>query len=700
MKTYSFFIEESITPIYQRIAQKISNELRLRGHRVILERPPEGGDSQRYRNRLSNLSPDYVLLTNSYSQLYKAFGEEQKPLYEALKTRLIFLHHDNLFTQARTISDVEDGIESYLRCNDIGYHFCLEYHNFIDLRELGIRNCFSVMHSSEFIGLAKDETSPTTHEYDVSFVGHVVSVSSSPEEVVSDLIFSHRLLADYYNRLRDFTHKIEPSADAFSQMFEGSEDLSAEQRIAWKYFYHTCVHSLTQRFRGDVTSRLGSIQMDIFGGHPRNDLHLQAGESAINLTKESIRYHPPGYSFREVQSIYASSKISLNITALQFDQAVTNRVLDIGACGGFPLTDYKQDLKKITSVSDEISYKTLEELRFKIDYYLHPDHAKERDEIAKSFQKDITSKFSYGHLVDTILETISDSPPMLQEPKKIDIGCGVNKAADFVGVDRFPHPLVDVVADLNQRFPFSANSVEIVRAHDALEHLKDPIHTMNEIWRICKHNSLVDIRVPSTDGRGAFQDPTHISFWNRNSFHYYCIEYPAYLCLCRSYGFLGSFRLERLTEAASSDGVIHVNAVLRALKPSTELIEKYSLRSINVILRVGGNTGNEIEPQASTWKSQLRQLLTSACQSASGSHYCFIFDHIGLEANEFMLEAGSAMLEAMLSVPTPPSGDYPGVSILPSADEQDHALIVSVACEQTALEDYLSRSQEKTRQNV
>ncbi len=26
---------------------------------------------------------------------------------------------------------------------------------------------------------------------------------------------------------------------------------------------------------------------------------------------------------------------------------------------------------------------------------------------------------------------------------------------------------------------------------------------------------------PSTDARGAFQDPTHVSFWNSNSFWYY-----------------------------------------------------------------------------------------------------------------------------------------------------------------------------------
>ena len=32
---------------------------------------------------------------------------------------------------------------------------------------------------------------------------------------------------------------------------------------------------------------------------------------------------------------------------------------------------------------------------------------------------------------------------------------------------------------------------------------------------------MVIIEVPSTDGRGAFQDPTHVSFWNSNSFWYY-----------------------------------------------------------------------------------------------------------------------------------------------------------------------------------
>ena len=31
--------------------------------------------------------------------------------------------------------------------------------------------------------------------------------------------------------------------------------------------------------------------------------------------------------------------------------------------------------------------------------------------------------------------------------------------------------------------------------------------------------------IPSTDGRGAFQDPTHVSYWNENSFLYYTDKY-------------------------------------------------------------------------------------------------------------------------------------------------------------------------------
>lgn len=150
---------------------------------------------------------------------------------------------------------------------------------------------------------------------------------------------------------------------------------------------------------------------------------------------------------------------------------------------------------------------------------------------------------------------------------KVDLGCGSHKPRGFIGIDCVAGAEVDLVADLTERFPFEDNSVGYVRAHDAIEHWPDRLHTMNEIWRICHDGALVDIRVPSTDGRGAFQDPTHVSFWNRNSFYYYCIEYPAFLSLCQKYGFKGCFKLLELEDVQQSDKVVHVHVRLQAVKP-------------------------------------------------------------------------------------------------------------------------------------
>ncbi len=70
-------------------------------------------------------------------------------------------------------------------------------------------------------------------------------------------------------------------------------------------------------------------------------------------------------------------------------------------------------------------------------------------------------------------------------------------------------------------WPWPDSSIDEINAYDAIEHLPDQIHTMNEAWRVLKPGGQFNIDVPTTDGRGAWQDPTHVSFWNRNSFWYY-----------------------------------------------------------------------------------------------------------------------------------------------------------------------------------
>lgn len=79
----------------------------------------------------------------------------------------------------------------------------------------------------------------------------------------------------------------------------------------------------------------------------------------------------------------------------------------------------------------------------------------------------------------------------------------------------------DIIADLNKKRPLEDNSVGVIRAHDAIEHLVDKEHTMKEIYRVLAPGGILLSSTPSTDGRWAFQDPTHVAFRNENSFRYW-----------------------------------------------------------------------------------------------------------------------------------------------------------------------------------
>lgn len=102
--------------------------------------------------------------------------------------------------------------------------------------------------------------------------------------------------------------------------------------------------------------------------------------------------------------------------------------------------------------------------------------------------------------------------------KKIDIGGGIDGKPGYITIDTQD---ADINCDLNNGIPLPDNSCYIVNARHLLEHLKDPIKSMSEIHRVLVHGGWAFIEVPSTDGRGAFQDPTHVSYWNQNSFMYY-----------------------------------------------------------------------------------------------------------------------------------------------------------------------------------
>lgn len=103
---------------------------------------------------------------------------------------------------------------------------------------------------------------------------------------------------------------------------------------------------------------------------------------------------------------------------------------------------------------------------------------------------------------------------------KIDLGAAHGKPIGYTGIDIIDDA-TDITADIRKGLPFDDNSVGVVRAVDFLEHIDDKISVINEIYRVLAPGGWLLSLTPSTDGRGAFQDPTHVAYYNENSFLYY-----------------------------------------------------------------------------------------------------------------------------------------------------------------------------------
>lgn len=67
-------------------------------------------------------------------------------------------------------------------------------------------------------------------------------------------------------------------------------------------------------------------------------------------------------------------------------------------------------------------------------------------------------------------------------------------------------------------WPWEDGSIGAFRASDVFQHVPGAAHAMSEAWRCLRPGGWLLAAMPSTDGRGAFQDPMAVSRWNQNTF--------------------------------------------------------------------------------------------------------------------------------------------------------------------------------------
>jgi hypothetical protein len=165
-----------------------------------------------------------------------------------------------------------------------------------------------------------------------------------------------------------------------------------------------------------------------------------------------------------------------------------------------------------------------------------------------------------------------DEQPAVQEPQpatnpdaiKLNLGCCDAHMEGFCNVDRVPP--ADVITDLEKDWPWLEGTVDEIVANDVFEHLPDKIHTMNEAWRVLKPGGILSIVVPTTDGRGAFQDPTHCSFWTPHDLLYYTAGSPERERFGDAYGISAVFAVVACQHREITNKVWVLAAILEALK--------------------------------------------------------------------------------------------------------------------------------------
>ena len=152
--------------------------------------------------------------------------------------------------------------------------------------------------------------------------------------------------------------------------------------------------------------------------------------------------------------------------------------------------------------------------------------------------------------------------------RKIDLAGGINPAK---GYENYDLRNAEIIGDLDKKWKLKDSSVGVLRADNAIEHFKDPIHTMNEAYRVLAHGGVFMISVPSALGEGGYCDPTHVSHWVKRSFDYYTKadmrKYIEPMCNCK-------FQVMKLVDETRF-GLPFITAHLVAIKDNKRFYGEY-----------------------------------------------------------------------------------------------------------------------------
>jgi spore maturation protein CgeB len=166
------------------------------------------------------------------------------------------------------------------------------------------------------------------------------------------------------------------------------------------YDYDVCFIGMPFPNRVEMFESLRDYNLGVFGDHWTKYFILEG--------KITPSYYKGKASGETVNKIYLSSKIVLNIHHPHSIEGLNTRTFDIPACGAFEMVDDKKNVEKHFKIDKEIvTFKNVNELKSKIDFYLKNDNL--RRTISACGKQRVLNEHTWVHRAMSIITTLKES---------------------------------------------------------------------------------------------------------------------------------------------------------------------------------------------------------------------------------------------------------------------------------------------------
>jgi len=147
----------------------------------------------------------------------------------------------------------------------------------------------------------------------------------------------------------------------------------------------------------------------------------------------------------------------------------------------------------------------------------------------------MTQKRVYCERCDERITDLKNALKLIGEKMKIlDIGCGSKKVevegAEVIGLDFYDKTQADVICNLEDgKLPFKDNEFIGVYAKHSLEHIRNILPIIDEMWRVVKHRGIIKIWTPYFASSLAHSSLDHVTkIFTYTTFYPYREEDPTH----------------------------------------------------------------------------------------------------------------------------------------------------------------------------